>query len=81
MARIDFEYLSELYDIQTIAQGTGVRARHALNRRFGKKYRWYKKKGRAVIQYSDGRVTEAEIHWFEARGIGRVDEKSIKDID
>lgn len=81
MARTDFEYLSELYNIETIAKGTGVRARHALNRRFGQKYRWYKKKGRATVLYSDGRVSEAEIHWFEAQGIGRVYDKSIKDLD
>ncbi|MCB0108313.1 MAG: hypothetical protein KDE53_20470 [Caldilineaceae bacterium] len=81
MARRDFEYLSELYDIETIAQGTGVRARHILNRQFGKKYKWFKKKGKALIQYSDGRIVEAEIHWFEARGIGRVDEKSIKELN
>jgi hypothetical protein len=37
-------------------------------------------KGRAIVRYSDGRVTEAEIHWFQAHGIGRVLEKSIRDI-
>jgi hypothetical protein len=79
LARHDFEFLSELYSIETIARGSGVEQRAFLNRRFGRG-RWRKMKGRALIQYSDGRTTEAEIHWFEAHGIGRVLEKSIRDL-
>jgi hypothetical protein len=79
LARHDFEFLSELYGVETIARGNGVEQRAFLSRRFGRG-RWRKMKGRAMIQYSDGRITEAEIHWFEASGIGRVLEKSIRDL-
>jgi hypothetical protein len=33
--------------------------------------RWRKLKGTATIQYADGRIRRAEIHWFEAHDIGR----------
>lgn len=37
--------------------------------------RWRERKGRATVQLADGTVCEAEIHWFEAHGIGRKDFK------
>lgn len=80
MARYDFEFLSEIYAIEIIARGNGVEQRAFLNRRFGHA-RWRKMKGKAMIQYNDGRITEAEIHWFEAAGIGRVFEKAIRDLE
>ena len=43
--------------------------------------RWRKLKGKAIIQYLDGKVVEAEIHWFEAAGIGRVEDKAIRDLE
>jgi hypothetical protein len=79
LARYDFEFLSELYAIETIAKGNSVEKRAFLNQTFGRG-RWRKMKGRALIKYSDGRVVEAEIHYFEAHGIGRVLEKSIRDL-
>jgi hypothetical protein len=80
LARYDFEFLSELYAVVTIARGNGVEQRAFLNQQFGRARR-RKMKGRAIIRYSDGRVTEAEIHWFEAHGIGKVMEKSIRDFE
>ncbi len=79
MARYDFEFVSELYDIITIAKGHSVEQRQYLNQTFGRA-RWRKMKGKAIIRYRDGRVVEAEIHWFEAHGIGKVLEKSIRDL-
>jgi len=69
-----------LYDIVTIAKGKSVRQRKYLNQKFGRG-RWRKMKGKAVIKYSNGKVTKAEIHWFEAHGLGRVHEKSIRDLE
>lgn len=80
MARYDFEFLSEIYDIQVIARGGSVEKRAWLNQQFGRG-NWRKLKGKALIQYSNGKVTNAEIHWFEAHGIGRVLEKAIRDLD
>jgi len=36
VARYDFTLLAEITDIEVIARGTGVRARHYLNRKYGR---------------------------------------------
>lgn len=80
MARYKFEFLSQLYDIETIAKGDGVRARNYLNQRYGRG-RWRKMKGKAIIRYDDGEVWLAEIHWFEAQGIGQRDHKAVHHLE
>ena len=80
MARHHFEYIGEIYNIETIAKGKGVKIRRYLNQKYGRG-KWRKLKGKAIIQYPNGKIVEAEIHWFEANGIGRVEDKSIRDIE
>jgi hypothetical protein len=71
----DFELLTEITDIETIARGTGIRLRLYLSRTYGHG-RWRKLKGRAWIRIkASGEVQFAELHWFEAHGIGRRDMK------
>ena len=65
------EVLGPIRDIQIIAAGRGVHSRRALSREFGDG-RWRKMKGVAMVRWYDGRLCEAEIHWHEAHGIGRV---------
>ncbi len=69
-----FEILGEIRDIETIAVGRSVHIRRYLERTYGKG-RWRKKKGNATVRLADDTVCEAEIHWFEAHGIGRKDFK------
>ena len=69
-----FTILGDIRNIEVIASGRGVRARRALQRRHGGK-RWRKMKGVATVQEHTGETYEAEIHWFEAHGIGRRDWK------
>jgi hypothetical protein len=69
-----FEILGEIRDIETIAAGRGVHIRRHLERTHGTGH-WRKMKGLATVQLSDGSGCEAEIHWFEAHGIGRKDFK------
>jgi len=71
---MNFEILGEISDIQTIASGTGVYIRRYLERNYGKG-RWRKMKGFTTVKFADGTIFEAEIHWFEAHGIGREDFK------
>lgn len=71
---MDFEILGEIKDIETIAAGRGVYIRRLLERAYGKG-RWRKMKGVATVRFRDGRVSEAEIHWFEAHGVGQKDFK------
>ena len=71
--------LSEIEDIETIATGRGVYIRRYLERTYGKG-RWRKMKGVATVQLPDGTICRAEIHWFEAHGIGRKDFKIKRKI-
>jgi hypothetical protein len=74
MDEVGFEILSDISDVETIAVGRGVYLRRYLERTYGKG-RWRKMKGIATVQLADGTICEAEIHWFEAHGIGRKDFK------
>jgi hypothetical protein len=41
-----------------------------LVRQFGKG-NWFKRKGTASVMFEDGTIAHAELHWFEAHGIGK----------
>lgn len=71
---VAFEILSQIRDIETIAVGRNVILRRYLERTYGRG-RWRKMKGVATVRLADGTICEAEIHWFEAHGIGRKDFK------
>ena len=70
----EFEILSEIRNRETIAEGHGVYIRRYLERSYGKG-RWRKMKGIATVRLADGTICEAEVHWFEAHGLGRKDFK------
>lgn len=70
----EFEILSEIRERETIATGRGVFIRRYLERAYGKG-RWRKMKGIARVRLTDSTICEAEIHWFEAHGVGRKDFK------
>lgn len=65
-----FEVVGEIGDVEVIARGPSVRERARLVAQFGGE-RWRKLKGAATVRLRDGRVSRAEIHWYEAHGIGR----------
>ena len=71
---MEFELLSPIRVIETIAAGVGVRDRRRLNREYGVG-KWRKMKGVAIVRLADGTICEAELHWYEAHGIGK---KEIK---
>ena len=66
----DFELLSELSVIEIIAVNLSVREHTKLKTQFGG-HRWRKLKGVAIIRFPDGEIYKAEVHWYEAHGIGR----------
>lgn len=76
----DFEVVGKIVDIQVIARGSGIREISRLNRQYGKG-KWRKLKGFAVVLLSSGRERYAELHWYEAHGIGRRDMKRKRYID
>ena len=69
-----FEILGEISGIETFATGSAIREVARLRRVYGPG-RWRKRKGVARVRLSDGSVHIAEIHWYEAAGIGRKEFK------
>ena len=65
-----FQVLGEITGIEPIATGSRIRILPVLRKRFGRG-RWRKLKGIATVQLLDGTTREAEIHWFEAHGLGK----------
>lgn len=76
---MELEILGEIGNVETIAVGRGVHIRRHLNRVYGKGH-WRKMKGVATVRLADGTIYRAELHWFEAHGIGRRDFKVKKVI-
>ncbi|MEP7212721.1 MAG: hypothetical protein ABI791_06585 [Acidobacteriota bacterium] len=69
-----FEIVSEIEQIETIASGSSIRILSHLNKKYGRG-RWRKKKGVATVKLIDGSFRLAEVHWYEAHGIGKRDVK------
>ena len=69
-----FEIIPPIEAIETFATGAGIREIRRLERAYGKG-RWRKRKGTADVKLSDGTIRRAEIHWYEATGIGRKEFK------
>ena len=67
---MDFEILGELRAVETIASGHGIHILERLVRLYGKG-NWRKLKGFCTVRLPDGTIREAEVHWFEAHGIGK----------
>ena len=77
---MDFEVVGDLTHVETIATGRRIRELSRLRRLYGSG-RWRKMKGSALIRLKDGRVRLAELHWYEAHGIGRKEFKRKRYLD
>lgn len=69
-----FEVVGPIVHVETITAGRGIRELRRLRKAYGPG-RWRKCKGVATIRFDNGSVHFAEVHWYEAHGIGR---KEIK---
>ncbi len=69
-----FEIIGKISDIQTIAIGNKIREINRLKKIYGKG-RWRKMKGIATIRLNNKIVINAELHWYEAVGIGKKEFK------
>jgi len=65
-----FEIIGRFSEIETIAIGTSIREIKILREQFGRG-RWRKLKGIAQVKLQNGRIRLAELHWYEAHGIGK----------
>ena len=70
----EVEILSEITDIEIIAAGHSIRELDRLQKMYGRG-RWRKLKGIATVRLPDDTICRAEIHWYEAHGIGKQDFK------
>ena len=75
-----FEIISEITEIEPIAIRTSIRDRAHLRKQDGPG-RWRKLKGIAMIRLRNGRVRKAELHWYEAHGIGKKEIKRKRYLD
>lgn len=76
----DFEIVGQISEIETIAIGSSIRELPQLRARFGRG-RWRKRKGAAYVRLSDNTIRFAEVHWYEAHGIGKVRMKIKRYLD
>jgi hypothetical protein len=67
--RVFFKIVGRISDVQKIASGKGLRERRRLRKLYGGQ-RWRKLKGTAVVKLEGGTICQAEVHWYEAHGIG-----------
>jgi hypothetical protein len=75
-----FEIVGKIEHEETFATGTGIREIARLRRAYGRG-RWRKRKGLATIIFEDGSTRLAELHWYEAAGIGRKEFKIKRLLD
>ena len=75
-----FEIVGEITQVETIAVGSRIHDLSRLRRLYGRG-RWRKLKGLAVVRLRTGRIRKAEVHWYEAHGIGRKEIKRKRYVD
>lgn len=75
-----FTIIGPLTDVETIATGRGIRELKRLQKRHGRS-RWRKRKGIARVRLADDTIRLAELHWYEATGIGRKEFKIKRYLD
>jgi hypothetical protein len=69
-----FEIVGQISHVESFAAGSGIREIARLRRLYGRG-RWRKRKGIARVRLADGSIHLAEVHWYEAAGIGRKEFK------
>ncbi len=75
-----FRIVGPITDVEIIATGAAIHERRRLWKNYGKA-RWRKLKGIAKLEFADGTMCEAEIHWYEAHGIGAKEYKIKRIIE
>ncbi|PYS10932.1 MAG: hypothetical protein DMG15_19360 [Acidobacteria bacterium] len=65
-----FELAGQITDVEVIAAGPGVRVQSKLRKMYGGR-RWRKLKGIATVWVPNGALRKAELHWYEAHGVGK----------
>lgn len=77
---MEFMIVGDITDVEVIAVGNSIRELPRLRRQY-RGARWRKLKGVATIKLPNGRVRRAELHWYEAHGVGRKEVKRKRYLD
>jgi hypothetical protein len=77
---MDLDIIGEIEEIQTIAVGGRIQDIMRIRKQYGLG-RWRKLKGMANVRLHSGRIRKAEVHWYEAHGIGRKKMKIKRILD
>ena len=77
---MNFEIIGEITQIEIIASGADIRDLARLRKQYGQG-RWRKLKGVTFVRLRSGRIRRAEIHWYEAHGIGKKEIKRKRYVD
>jgi len=73
-----FELIGPISDVETIAVGSQIRDLRSLRKKHGSG-RWRKLKGIGRVRLPNGSECYAELHWYEAHGIGKKEMK-VKEL-
>lgn len=65
-----FEIIGEITDVEIIAVENSIRDLSRIREKYGHG-RWRKLKGVASVKLAGGSIRSAEVHWYEAHGIGK----------
>jgi hypothetical protein len=72
--------VSDIEIIENIAVSGSIRNLRRLRRVFGGR-RWRKVKGSAQVELLNGEIRLAELHWYEAHGLGKREIKIKRLLD
>lgn len=75
-----FEIVGKIRDIEIVAIGNAIKEIARLRKIYGTG-RWRKLKGIAEIRFANGKIRIAELHWYEAHGIGKKEIKRKRYLD
>ncbi len=75
-----FEIIGDITHTEIIAVGSAIREIARLRKQYGEG-RWRKLKGNALVRLANGKVRRAELHWYEAHGIGKKEIKRKRYLD
>jgi hypothetical protein len=75
-----FQIVGEITNIQVIAIGRRIRQIRRLKKLYGQG-RWRKMKGEALVRLRHAQLRRAELHWYEAHGVGRRNMKIKRYLD
>jgi hypothetical protein len=77
---MQFEIIGNIEHQETFATGKGIRELSRLQKIYGKG-KWRKRKGVAQVKLANGSIVLAELHWYEATGIGKKEFKIKRYLD